>query len=121
MKPWLFLGFRMFTLTLGRVPALARWVKARLVRTLIYKRRTIDVRFTRRIEFTDDAVRVKDVLAGPGGSGIVDLRWSARFTTIHMGSSRYFVRNEIDPVPSGEPVDVSRIASGLTLDRLMNT
>ncbi len=55
MSPVMFVGFRVFTLTVGRFPGLGRWLKARLVKTLIYRRRGIPVRFTRRIEFDDRA------------------------------------------------------------------
>ena len=117
MTPARFVAFRVFTLTAGRLPRLARWLKAQLVRTLIYRRRPIRVRFARRIEFTEQRVRVVDRLTGPDARELAELRWSARFTTIHMGSSRYFVHHELTPIGPDVPVDPSSIAGGLELER----
>jgi len=116
MTPVMFVAFRMFTLTAGRLPGLARWLKARLVKTLIYRRSSIKVRFTRRIEFADTSVRVLDRLAGPDGASLTELRREGRFTTIHMGSSRYFILNELSPSP-GEAVDPAAVVAGVTVDR----
>ena len=117
MTPLMFVGFRLFTLTVGRFAGLGRWLKARLVKTLIYRRRVIPVRFTRRVEFTETGVRVSDRLAGPGGAEIENLRREATFTTIHMGSSRYFIANELAETPPADRVDPKAITSGVELER----
>jgi hypothetical protein len=117
MSPVMFVGFRVFTLTVGRFPGLGRWLKSLLVKTLIYRRRSIAVKFTRRVEFDELGVRVTDRLAGPGGSEITDLRREAVFTTIHMGSSRYFIANELADLPAGEPVNPEAVTGGVTLER----
>jgi hypothetical protein len=117
MTPVMFVAFRTFTLTVARLPALGRWLKARLVKTLIYRRRVIPVRFVRRVEFSELGVRVTDRLAGPGGSEITELRRAASFATIHLGSSRYFIPNELADVPAGDPVDPEAISGGVQLER----
>jgi hypothetical protein len=119
MTPVLFVGFRFFTLTIGRFAGLGRWLKARLVKTLIYRRRVIPVRFTRKIEFTELGVRVSDRLAGPGGADIDELCRETTFTTIHMGSSRYFIGNELADSPEADRVDPRAIVGGIGLERSM--
>ena len=117
MTPVMFVGFRLFTLTVGRFAGLGRWLKARLVKTLIYRRRVIPVRFRRRVEFTETGVQVSDRLAGPGGADIEDLRREATFTTIHMGSSRDFIANELAGTPPADHLDPKAITSGVELQR----
>ena len=117
MTPVMFVGFRLFTLTVGRFAGLGRWLKARLVKTLIYRRRVIPVRFVRRIEFTEVGIRVSDRLAGPGGAEIDELRRETTFTTIHMGSSRYFIANELSESPAAERIDPKAIVNGVALER----
>ncbi|HYN08797.1 MAG TPA: hypothetical protein VES67_15560 [Vicinamibacterales bacterium] len=117
MTPVMFVGFRIFTLTVGRFPGLGRWLKALLVKTLIYRRRSIAVKFTRRVEFNELGVRVADRLVGPGGSEITELRRETVFTTIHMGSSRYFIANELADIPAGERIDPETVTGGVALER----
>jgi hypothetical protein len=116
MTPAMFVAFRIFTLTLGRMPGLGRWLKARLVKTLIYRRRVVPVRFRRRVEFREIGVRVSDHLVGPGGTEIEELRREAGFTTIHMGSSRYFIANELTETPA-DRVDPRAVTTGVDLER----
>jgi hypothetical protein len=117
LKPVTFMAFRLFTITVGRLPGLARWVKARIVRTLIYRRRDVDMRFTRRLEFGDASVTIRDRLSGPDGARLLELRRDANFTTIHMGSSRYFVPNELADVGPAEAIDPAHVVTGVTRDR----
>jgi hypothetical protein len=120
MRPVLFVCFRLFTLTLGRAPGLARWLKQRLVTTLIYRRQPLAVQHTRRIEFGDGWIRVRDRLIGPDGTRLGGLWRSPRFATIHMGSSRYFILNELRPLPSDAPVDPHAIVRGVVLERTIS-
>jgi hypothetical protein len=117
MTPVLFVAFRLFTLTVGRFPGLSRWLKGRLVKTLIYRRRAVAVRFRRRIELTEHSLRVRDHLSGPGGARIAELRREATFTTIHMGSSRYFIASELADVPPADQIDPTTLTSGVDLER----
>lgn len=96
MKPGRFLGFRLFSLTFGRIGGLGRWLKARLVKALIYRKDPIDLRLTRRIEFGAEQVTIIDHVIGPDGARVASLTAAPVFTTIHMGSSRYFIANELD-------------------------
>jgi hypothetical protein len=117
MTPIMFVAFRIFTLTLGRLSGLGRWLKARLVKTLIYRRKSVPVRFKRRIEFGERRVSVYDALAGPGGADMTELRRESVFTTIHMGSSRYFIANELTDMRPADAIDPRAVVAGVTLAR----
>jgi hypothetical protein len=122
-KPLTFMAFRLFTMTLGRLPGPSRWLKRILVKALIYRKRTLNLRFQRTIEFEETSVTVRDYLSGADGTRVKELRWGEIFTAIHMGSSRYFIANELQPtgVTNGDgearPIDPRQIAGGLELKR----
>ncbi len=96
MRPFVFVAFRLFSLSAGRLAHVGRWLKRQLVRVLIYRKRPLDIRFTRTIEFDDCSVTVTDRIWGPDGRRADYLQWCENFTTIHMGSSRYFINNELE-------------------------
>lgn len=119
MKPLRFMMFRLFMLSIGRMPALARWLKGYLVKVLIYRKRTLDVAFQRSITFSDDAIELRDRIAGADGRRITKLERGALFTTIHMGSSRYFINNELSrqaPFTSGV-LTGSQVCAGITVEQ----
>lgn len=123
MNPVKFMAFRAFNLTAGQVPALAFWMKNLLVKTLIYRKKPLSIAFKRRIELGAKSVRVTDSLEGPDASKVVELRWEPVFTTIHMGSSRYFVPNELEVAfpesasDEAHALDPRRVAAGVRLER----
>ncbi|MBF0323887.1 MAG: hypothetical protein HQL42_02340 [Alphaproteobacteria bacterium] len=84
--PWRFMAFRLFMLTLGRWPVLARRIKELLVFVLIRRRRPHPAKLKRRLCFA------------AGGDLVIDDRVTgaavapepvARQVPIHMGSARY--------------------------------
>jgi hypothetical protein len=118
MRPWLFLGFRAFSLTLGRSAALARWLKRRLVHVLIYRKQPVGIELRRTIEFHDRHVTVSDRVEGAGLAHLEEMQWAPTFTTVHMGSSRYFVANELNDIEfDAERLDLRRIAEHPVLQR----
>jgi hypothetical protein len=125
MTPLRFTAFRLFSLSLGRLAGLGRWLKRRLVKVLIHDRRAARIRFKRVITFDDAGLSVCDHLGGPDGDRVESLRWSESFTTIHMGSSRYFINHELDEAEVFEPdapreVDPKLLAEGMTLRRTVS-
>lgn len=111
MDPWRFMAFRSFSLTLGRVKKAAYWIKSMLVKTLIYKKRELDLQFERAITLHEDGIELKDRLHGGEGLDLESLEPGENFTTIHMGSSRYFIPHELrstldpsDPFHAAIPV-----------------
>ena len=124
MDPWRFLGFRLFSLILGRIPRIATWLKALLVRVLIYRKREVPLRFRRRVVFGDDEVAIEDELQRNGSIDLRSLRQDDAFTTIHMGSSRYFVPHELAPSeaplsPDQRAVDPKRLDAGVQRRRCL--
>lgn len=90
-SPFMFICFRLFNVTIGRFPALGRWLKRLLVRVLVSKRTTAGGEFSRQITWRDDG-SLAIVDNGPGflrGSIPLD-----RFLPFHMGSSRYIDQQE---------------------------
>lgn len=82
-----FMAFRLFTMTLGRFPAVSRWVKNLLVKVLIKGKKRPPVGHLRRIEVDEQGVTISDELSPP--AGMTDLRAREQFTSLHMGSSLY--------------------------------
>jgi hypothetical protein len=83
--PWRFVAFRVFSLTIGRVAAVARWLKDLLVRTLIRSRRETPAVLSRRIVIGGDGrVTIDDRVTGANSLRALD-----RQVPVHMGSSRY--------------------------------
>lgn len=117
MDPLRFLAFRIFTLSLGRLPRVATWVKALLVKVLIYRKRTLSLRFVRKIRLLEDGIEIEDEIAG--SAPVEHLERGENFTTIHMGSSRYFVPHELtSPLPgSTDPIAPADLAAGATRTR----
>ena len=124
MTPFRFILFRAFNLTAARIPGLARWLKNLLVKALIYKKRYLDLHFRREIQFMPDRIVVRDALQGRQHD-IDRLHWEPVFTTIHMGSSRYFIPNELnvgafEPAGPGPAVDPQALTGGVALERTVS-
>jgi hypothetical protein len=116
--PWRFAAFRVFNLTVGRLPAVARWLKRLLVRTLITRHEAIDIGCRRVLTFGEDGVRVSDELQGSDAVRLVRIARASAFTSIHMGSARYFVPHELEspPAAASTPVDPSQVVRGVRLE-----
>lgn len=121
MTPLSFVAFRLFTISLGRLAGLGRWLKRRLVKVLIHDQRAVRLRFKRVITFDERGVSVCDEIDGLDGAGVARLRWSESFTTIHMGSSRYFVNHELEETETDAPreIDPQRLVEGVKLRRMV--
>jgi hypothetical protein len=84
---WLFIAFRLFTVTIGRVPAISERVKALLVHILIRRKQRPSITHRRTVTVTDAGVEIVDQLSGlPPGAAV---QAHEQFTSIHMGSSLY--------------------------------
>ena len=119
--PWRFLLFRAFSLTLGRWPRASAWLKRLLVRVLVQRSEPLSIAFRRVVRLEEDALVVADELAGPDGERLVGLARGDFFTTIHMGSARYFVPGELHarlPEHDGEVVvEPAAVVAGTRLER----
>jgi hypothetical protein len=108
-------------LSVGRFPNVARWLKRYLVNVLINRKYALAIDFRRTITFADDEITVLDDISGADGKQIDTIRAGELFTTVHMGSSRYFIKNELNefPVPELETITSEQVVSGLTLTRVV--
>ncbi|HEU5154461.1 MAG TPA: hypothetical protein VFU03_07010, partial [Gemmatimonadales bacterium] len=77
--------------------------------------------FRRTIDFQNDRIIITDDFKGAGGITLRYLRSAEEFTTIHMGSSRYFINNALDRMPpaGAGPVELDprQIPSGVQVTR----
>jgi hypothetical protein len=89
------------------------------VKVLIYRRRPLDLSFRRHIRFGDTGITVVDEIGGPAAGQLASLRWGALFTTIHMGSSRYFIENELRSGSAARTVEIAldEVRKGTRLTR----
>lgn len=114
MNPWLFLAFRIFSLTLGRIAPIARFIKARLVNKLTRPGDKAAMTLKRTITFSNDQIIVDDVVTNrePAVTRIVR---GGPICSIHMGSSQYFEpRSLSDTVEDFEPaasIHLTRVIS----------
>ena len=113
MRPWLFLAFRLFCLTAGRAPRMARWIKGRLVSVLVHPPGAAPARLERRIRLDDDALVIDDHITPRGSLDALEIRAGEKFTAIHMGSSRYFQLAEL----TSRPPDLGGVADAAPLSR----
>ena len=104
MTPFKFLLFRIFSLTTGQFSSIATWLKRLLVKVLIYRKNELDLELQRRIRIGDDGIEILDRIRGSHLCRLVSLQHKSVFTTIHMGSSRYFTPNELQV-----PVEIERM------------
>ena len=94
---WLFLAFRIFSTTLGRTQRVAYWLKNRLVQFLMRPPRAVPLRLTRQVELGTHTVTISDEIVASNRLAIVECRRNQKFAAVHMGSSRYFQWQELDP------------------------
>ena len=105
--------------------SVGRWLKHQLVKVLVYRRRPLDVAFRRALQFKDDRIEITDEFQGADGPRLRYLRLGEEFTTIHMGSSRYFIANALEiprAAQAGAELDIDprRIASGVRIHRVIS-
>jgi hypothetical protein len=86
-SPGLFVAFRVFNLSIGRLPAVSRLLKRLLVLTLISRKQRPAIAHQRTVRFTTEAFHIEDDIALP--AAVDHLVIAAQFASIHMGSSFY--------------------------------
>ncbi len=103
MTPLLFMLFRLFMLTLGRLPAVARLIKKRLANRLILEKTVLPITFDRTVRLFDDSIEVRDRV------GTVDREVfaAASLTELHMGSSKYFHTGLLAEEPGTVKIDMT--------------
>ncbi len=122
-RPGTFLAFRLVNLTLGRVPSVALWIKSLLVRVLITKRQDVPLVLRRSILLGENGIEIVDQVRAERAIRLESLRREDVFSTVHMGSSRYFQVNELEQAtagqgaPSAGDVPLTELTGGIELRR----
>ena len=118
MTPWLFMAFRLFSLTWGRFQAIADRIKRILVEALVRRRRTVPLALRRTITLHANSLLVEDALTAPAGLAVETVTAGDKFATIHMGSSRYFQEQELATAePGALDGAAARLSSGQPFSR----
>ncbi len=106
MTPIKFLLFRVFSLSTGQFSAVSSWLKRLLVKVLIYRKNELQLELHRKIAIDDNGIDVFDRISGADLKSLKSLEHKSIFTTIHMGSSRYFIPNELEVPDVIESMDL---------------
>ena len=96
LSPFRFILFRLFSITFGRVKPVAYWLKNLLVKTLVINSRSLPIQLLRKVNFLEKEIEISDEIKLTGNIDIDLIQPEARFTSIHMGSSRYFCAQEMN-------------------------
>lgn len=107
MTPFKFLLFRGFTLTLGRMPRVAKAVKNILVKVLIKNKKTCDITLQRVIDVSG-GLHISDKISGLAAEQ--DIKAVAHHVPVHMGSARYVGREFSLLAPISQPERVQGAA-----------
>ena len=90
LSPFKFILFRLFSLTFGRIPNVAYWLKNFLVKNLIIGSRPLPIQLLRKVKFLEKEIKIVDEIKLTGNISLNFIQPEAKFASIHMGSSRYF-------------------------------
>ncbi|MBN1342659.1 MAG: hypothetical protein JXQ73_08270, partial [Phycisphaerae bacterium] len=122
-SPLTFMAFRLVSLTVGRIPSVALRIKSLLVKVLITRRRPVPLMLRRTIVLKETGIEVRDYLKSSRPLPLECLRREDVFSTVHMGSSRYFQTNELGlasgEAPGAAPavVPLGKLTEGIELHR----
>lgn len=114
--PFLFVLFRLFSLTFGRMKSVAYWLKHLLVKVLVKDSRPAPIHLTRHVKFLEKEIHIADQIALTGNDNISVLKPETKFATLHMGSSRYFCYQEM----ATKPIEGENLSEVLMRNRIIN-
>ena len=89
MSPLKFVCFRLFSLAFALMPSASYFIKKALVNILITNTKKRPSQLSRKFEWDGQTLTVKDVLLLNNDKLVERCLIGGRFSTIHMGSSRY--------------------------------
>jgi hypothetical protein len=115
-SPFLFVLFRLFSLTFGKVRSIAYWLKILLVKVLVTGHQPVPINFTRKVRFTINEIHLEDQIELTENLDLKMLKSEAKFSAIHMGSSRYFCRQELD----SKSINGENLSEILMKNRVLN-
>ncbi|HET9532021.1 MAG TPA: hypothetical protein VFQ92_16795 [Blastocatellia bacterium] len=104
LTPAKLIVLRLLNLTLFRNPSLGRWLRRQVIARLITAKRPGPFRLERSIRFGRGEIRFRDRLEAAGTGKVEKVFLPRSFTSIHMGSAKYFHSTELTDVLQ-PPVD----------------
>jgi hypothetical protein len=99
LTPTRFVILRLLNLTVFRSLMLGSWVRRILIARLITSVEPAGIALERRLRFAADRIDVHDTLRLTGDLRIDTLELTRSFTSIHMGSAKYFHPSEAIDLP----------------------
>lgn len=95
MTPFRFFLFRLFNLTIGKIRFFNNWVRKNIIVGLfIDKRKEIPFKVKRSMTFFNDSLSFSDDFSSFANQPVKSIHSSDIFTTIYMGSSKYYRHSE---------------------------
>ena len=95
MTPVFYLLLRIFSLTVGRCSRVGNWAKNLLVGRLIRYKKMSSLKIIRSVQISKEKLLIKDYLKIEGKIKVKELIRKSKFSTIFMGSARYFNPQEL--------------------------
>lgn len=117
VTPARFLLFRLASMTLVRNVRLGAWLRRQIVERLITASRKGPLRLERRVRFAADEIEFSDHIEIERPAAVNSVELVRSFTSIHMGSARYF--HPADLVETPLP-DTRSLAHDLAAGRAAN-
>ena len=99
LTPGRFLLLRLLNLTAFRSVWLGAWLRRQIIGRLITGAEPAPLTLEREIELGESGLTVRDRLRSEGPSRVESLSTPALYTSIHMGSARYFHGDELVESP----------------------
>ncbi len=90
---------RILNLTLFRHAGLGNWIRSQIAVRLILSKKPGPFRLHRNVVFEEDRFLVRDRLERTSAVNVDDVCLPRQFTSIHMGSAKYFHPNELRGLP----------------------
>ena len=97
MTPMFYVLLRIFSLTAGRYNRIGNWAKNLLAGRLIRYKKIVPLKIIRSVQISGagDKLLIKDYLKIEGKIKLKELARKSKFSTIFMGSARYFNPQEL--------------------------
>ena len=95
MSPIKFLIFRIFNFILFFSPQLSYILKKMLVKLLVVRKKSFPLHLTRKISWSENTIQIQDKIVLEKNFVLKAGFYNGRFSSIHMGSSRYFEYQEL--------------------------
>jgi hypothetical protein len=105
--PFAFVVLRLLNLTLCRLPGFGNWLRNRVIAKLMGSKRDGPLQLLRRMQFEPDAIHFHDRLEAARALPVQSVALPRSLTAFHMGSAKYFLRSETEPLPAAPVTEMA--------------